>query len=132
MRRYHLLLDQWQNLTIRIGMTLGWMNALNLKELYSMYSQEFSKFGFNISLIHSPANLALWAIPTSAKTKIAIDWDLLAGLVPMVAGPKQFMFSTVSGPEIIESTLENIEILDQYRNENIFSAIPGLSELLND
>jgi sulfatase maturation enzyme AslB (radical SAM superfamily) len=132
MQRYHLLLDEFTNLKIRIGMTLGWMNALNLRELYSLCRLEFSKFGFNISLIHSPEFQAIWAVPTSAKHKIVSHWDCSSDLAALTNGAKQFMFSRKTTPSEFKAALLSIETLDHYRNENVFTAIPELTALLNE
>ena len=116
-----------KNVFIQITCTLGWLNAINIIELYNIYKKECTNFtGIWFNIIHNPEFMSLSEAPEELKKYIAEQWknhDWQENAEEILAIEK-FMFSKVTSDEDFKKSCEKFKIIDARRNENLYDVIP--------
>ncbi|MDA8940500.1 twitch domain-containing radical SAM protein [bacterium] len=129
-----------KNVFIQITCTLGWLNAINIIELYNIYKKECTNFtGIWFNIIHNPEFMSLSEAPEELKKYISEQWknhDWQENAEEILAIEK-FMFSKVTSDEEFKTSCEKFKIIDARRNENLYDVIPReyenfLKEFINE
>lgn len=121
-----------ESFIVSVSHTIGWINAWELPEFHEFIKTETPEFVIWNNIIHSPAHMAIWCIPSNLKKRIeekwrAYDWGKYKS---DIEGIITFMYSKQPTNEEIRSYYKVFQKHDILRNENLLNVVP--EDILED
>lgn len=115
------------NTDISISHTIGWLNAWYIPEFTTWINENTHQFQIWYNLIHSPAHMAMWAIPGIVKDMI--DYKLRSSNfgtdnLAIVNGLINHMNSAIPSDSDLVKLYKKFSLHDSFRGENILEIIP--------
>jgi sulfatase maturation enzyme AslB (radical SAM superfamily) len=116
----------------QVSYTLSWINALDLTRMHDLVRAEFPHAKIWNNLVHYPEWMSLQNAPDVLKSHLHkvwadYDWGVYQSDIDAIIN---FMFSRTVTDEQFKEYLQQNQLLDSRRNEQLVAAVPEYEHIL--
>lgn len=133
MKKYHNMMEKYNNLNVQVSYTIGWLNALDLPIMHELLKTDFPKFKIWNNIIHYPEHMAICSATDEIKQAITDSWndyEWKSEYKSIIEGVKTYMNSKSVDDIQFKDHVQTLLNRDSIRNENLYTSFPKLTKFL--